>query len=60
MDIILMNYFETWERLAVSGADERLVAVSIASDKVCFREELPKISHVFLGNSTKIPLYEGF
>jgi len=34
------DYFEAWERLAVSGADERLVATSVASDKIGFREEL--------------------
>jgi hypothetical protein len=44
----------------VSAADERLVAASVASNKICFGDESQEILHVFQGNSAKGPLYEEF
>ncbi len=44
----------------MSGADERLVADSAGSAKMCFREEPYEISHIFRDNSAAVPLYEEF
>jgi hypothetical protein len=54
----LRNYFGMLKRLAVSGADERLLADLLGPSKMYFIEELSEILHVFRDTPRKTPFDE--